>query len=284
MDQKKWKEIMDKEPIPNSILEKMEYLRRRGETVIADKYIKRPTMIEGIRKASALNTLVLNEVEKNIHVGMNTQEIDVIVAEFTEKNGGICAPYRFEGFPKHVCTSVNEEVCHGIPTRLKKLHEGDIINVDCTTIVNGYYGDASRMFYVGRVSEERRKLCEVTKEALEIGLKAAQPWAHVGDIGYAIQNFIKKTGYSVVRDIGGHGVGLEFHEDPFVAHIGQKGRGMVLVPGMVITIEPMINAGGASVVIDPYNDWTISTRDGKDSAQWEYTILITEEGNEVLSY
>lgn len=281
---KRWKKIMEEEPIPSHIKEKMDALRKRGEIVIEDCYIKRPSQIEGIRKASALNTAVLDEVGKHIRVGMTTQEIDDIVHQFTEEHGGICAPYHYEGFPKHVCTSVNEEVCHGIPTRLKKLKEGDIINVDCTTILDGYYGDASRMFYVGEVSRERKELCELTKEALELGLKAAQPWAHVGDIGYAIQSFIKKSKYSVVRDIGGHGVGLEFHEDPFVAHIGQKNRGMVLVPGMILTIEPMINAGSASVVLDPYNNWVISTRDHKDSAQWEYTILITENGNEVLSY
>ncbi len=281
---KRWKQIMLDEPIPTHIKERMEELRHQGQVVIDDKYIKRPSQIEGIRKASALNTAVLDEVAKHIKEGMSTQDIDDIVANFTKEHGGICAPYHFEGFPKHVCTSINEEVCHGIPTRLKKLHDGDIINVDCTTILDGYYGDASRMFYIGNVSKERQKLCEITKEALDLAVQVAKPWAHVGDIGYTIQNFIKKTPYSVVRDIGGHGVGLEFHEDPFVSHIGQKHHGMVLVPGMIITIEPMINAGGASVVIDPYNEWVISTRDGKDSAQWEYTILIKEDGNEVISH
>ena len=150
--------------------------------------------------------------------------------------------------------------------------------------MDGYYGDASRMFCIGNISEERRKLVEETKKCLEIGLAAAQPWNTVGDIGYAIQKYATSKGYSVVRELGGHGVGIEFHEDPFVAHVGKKGTGMVLVPGMILTIEPMINLGKAAVVIDPYDNWTISTRDGKDSAQWEYTILITENGNEVLSY
>ncbi len=284
MDLKLWQEIDQNEPIPEHILKRMEELRHRGAILPEEKYIKRPTMIEGIRKASLLNKQVLDEVEKHIHVGMSTQEIDDIVKDFTEKNGGICAPYHYEGFPKHVCTSINSVVCHGIPKHIQKLHDGDIINVDCTTIVDGYYGDASRMFCIGNVSEERRKLVEETKKCLEIGLAAAQPWNTVGDIGYAIQKYATSKGYSVVRELGGHGVGIEFHEDPFVAHVGKKGTGMVLVPGMILTIEPMINLGKAAVVIDPYDNWTISTKDGKDSAQWEYTILITEDGNEVLSY
>lgn len=284
MDEKLWAEIDEKEPIPPHIYERMEELRRKRQDVPEDKLIKRPTMIEGIRKAGIVNTGVLDEVAKQIKAGMTTQQIDDIVREYTHAHGGICAPYGFEGYPKSVCTSINEEVCHGIPSKLRKIHDGDIINVDATTIVDGYYADASRMFLIGNVSEQRRKLVEDTKKALEIGIAAAQPWAHIGDIGYAISKFAHKQGYSVVRELGGHGVGCDFHEDPFVAHIGSKGRGMVLVPGMVITIEPMINIGKPNVVIDPYNDWTIYTADRKDSAQWEHTILITETGNEILTY
>ena len=183
MDLKLWQEIDQNEPIPEHILKRMEELRQKGAILPEEKYIKRPTMIEGIRKASLLNKQVLDEVEKHIHVGMSTQEIDNIVKDFTEKNGGICAPYHYEGFPKHVCTSINSVVCHGIPKHIQKLHDGDIVNVDCTTIVDGYYGDASRMFCIGNVSEERRKLVEETKKCLEIGLAAAQPWNTVGDIG-----------------------------------------------------------------------------------------------------
>lgn len=215
---------------------------------------------------------------------MSTQEIDDIVKEYTQSHDAICAPYHYEGYPKSVCTSINDEVCHGIPSRHRKLKDGDIVNVDVSTIYKDYYSDASRMFMIGNVSSSRKRLVEDTKKALEIGIEAAQPWATVGDIGYAINKFAKSRGYSVVRGIGGHGVGIEFHEDPFVAHVGQKHTGMLLVPGMIITIEPMINAGKASVVIDPYNEWTIYTEDGKDSAQWEHTILITETGNEVLTY
>ena len=284
MDEKLWDEIDEREPIPAHIYAKMEELRHRRQDVPEDRLIKRPTMIEGIRRAGVVNTGVLDEVAKRIHAGMTTQEIDDIVVEYTHAHGGICAPYGFEGYPKSVCTSINDEVCHGIPSKLRKIHDGDIINVDATTIVDGYYADASRMFMIGNVSDVRRKLVEDTKKALEIGIAAAQPWAHVGDIGAAIAKFAHKQGYSVVRELGGHGVGCDFHEDPFVAHVGTKGRGMVLVPGMVITIEPMINLGKAAVVIDPYNDWTISTKDGSDSAQWEHTILITETGNEILTY
>ena len=284
IDEKRWQEIDEKEPIPSHILERMEYLRKKHKDVIDDEWIKRPSQIEGIRKAGEINTGVLDEVGKLIHEGMSTQDIDDIVSKYTAEHGGICAPLNYEGFPKSVCTSINGEVCHGIPARHRKLRNGDIINVDCTTILDGYYADASRMFMIGNVSEERRKLVEETKKCLEIGMQAAQPWAHVGDIGYAIAKYAHSKGYSVVRELGGHGVGIDFNEDPFVAHVGSKGKGMVLVPGMIITIEPMINAGKAAVEIDPYNNWTIYTRDGSDSAQWEHTILITEDGNEILTY
>ncbi len=284
IDEKRWQEIDEKEPIPSHILERMEYLRKKHKDVIDDEWIKRPSQIEGIRKAGEINTGVLDEVGKLIHEGMSTQDIDDIVSKYTAEHGGICAPLNYEGFPKSVCTSINGEVCHGIPARHRKLRNGDIINVDCTTILDGYYADASRMFMIGNVSEERRRLVEETKKCLEIGIQVAQPWAHVGDIGYAIAKYAHSKGYSVVRELGGHGVGIDFHEDPFVAHVGSKGKGMVLVPGMIITIEPMINAGKAAVEIDPYNNWTIYTRDGSDSAQWEHTILITEDGNEILTY
>ena len=283
MDER-WKQIDRDEPIPSHILERMAECRKRRMILPDEEYIKRPSQIEGIRRAGVINTGVLDEVAGKIHAGMSTQDIDNIVAEYTKAHGAICAPLNYEGYPKSVCTSVNEEVCHGIPSRLKKLHDGDIINVDCTTILDGYYADASRMFMIGNVSPARKKLVEETRKCLEIGIAAAQPWATIGDIGYAISKYARSLGYSVVRELGGHGVGLEFHEDPFVSHIGKKGTGMVLVPGMVITIEPMINAGKAGGVIDPYNDWTIYTADGKDSAQWEHTILITETGNEILTY
>ena len=279
-----WKKIDEEEPIPENVKERMEELRKHKANVIDDKWIKRPTMIEGIRKAGVVNTGVLDFISDRIHDGMSTQEIDDLVVQYTKDHGGICARLNYQGFPKSDCTSINDEVCHGIPARRRKLRDGDIINVDCTTIVDGYYADASRMFMIGQVSEERRRLVEETKKCLEIGIAAAQPWNTVGDIGAAIQKYASSKGYSVVRELGGHGVGIDFHEDPFVSHVGRKHTGMVLVPGMVLTIEPMINAGKAGVTIDPYNNWTIYTADGKDSAQWEHTILITETGNEILTY
>ncbi len=272
------------EPVPSHILEKMEECRKKRMLVPDLNLIKRPSQIEGIREASRINTMVLDEVAKQIHVGMTTQEIDDIVREFTHSQNAICAPYQFEGYPKSVCTSINQEVCHGIPARHRKLHDGDIVNVDATTIYKGYYGDASRMFLIGNVSEARRRLVEETRKCLEVGLEAAKPWNTVGDIGAAIVKYAHSRGYSVVRELGGHGVGVDFHEDPFVSHDAKAHTGMVLVPGMVLTIEPMINAGKAGVCIDPYNGWTIYTQDGKDSAQWEHTILITETGNEILTY
>ena len=284
MDNKLWKQIDQEEPIPEHIKEKMKELKKQGETFIDEKYIKRPTQIEGMRKAGKVNTELLDEIGKIIRVGMSTQEIDDFVVEFTKAHNGICAPLGYQGYPKSVCTSINHEVCHGIPSRLIHLHEGDIVNVDCTTIIDGYYADASRMYYVGEVSPERKKLVEETKKCLEIGIEAAKPWAHLGDIGEAINSYAQSKGYSVVRALGGHGVGIEFHEDPFVAHIGKKNTGEILVPGMTITIEPMINAGVPEVYLDAMNGWTVYTQDHKDSAQWEHTILITEEGNEIITH
>jgi methionyl aminopeptidase len=283
MDRKK-RSYFETEPIPAPIREKMEECRRRHLLVPEDTLIKRPSQIEGIRRAGVVNTGVLDAVAAAIHDGMTTQEIDDLVVAYTHSHGGICAPYHFEGYPKSVCTSINEEVCHGIPARHRHLRDGDIVNVDCTTIVDGYYADASRMFMIGEVSPARRRLVEETKKCLEIGMAAAKPWGQVGDIGAAIHKYARQQGFSVVRDLGGHGVGIDFHEDPFVAHDARAHTGMVLVPGMVITIEPMINAGKAAVVIDPYNGWTIYTADHSDSAQWEHTLLITETGCEILSY
>lgn len=276
--------IFEQEPIPAHILEKMEECRKKGMIVPDPELIKRPTQIAKIKESAKINTGVLDAVAAAIKPGMTTQDIDDIVSSYTKEHGAICAPYQYEGFPKSVCTSINDEVCHGIPARLRKLHNGDIVNVDVSTILDGYFSDASRMFMIGEVSPARRRLVEETKKCLEAGLSAVKPWGTVGDIGYAVSKYAKSKGYSVVKELGGHGVGLEFHEDPFVSHVGKRGKGMVLVPGMIFTIEPMINAGKAGVVIDPYNNWTISTVDGKDSAQWEHTILVTETGYEILTY
>ena len=220
----------------------------------------------------------------SVDKGMTTEEIDQIVYQFTVKNGGTPAPLGFCGFPKSVCTSVNDQVCHGIPDPKVVLRNGDIVNVDVSTIVDGYYGDASRMFEIGRVDQRARDLVAITKECLKRGVAAARPWGHLGDVGAACGAFAHKHHYSVVEEFGGHGVGVEFHEDPFVAHTGKKGTGVLLVPGMIFTIEPMLNEGRKGVFIDSANDWTVYTEDGSLSAQWEHTILITETGAEILTY
>ena len=190
----------------------------------------------------------------------------------------------YEGFPKSVCTSVNEVVCHGIPNEFEVLKEGDIINVDVSTILDGYYSDASRMFVIGQTTPEKQKLVDVAKECLEIGMQAARPFGFVGDIGNAIERHAKKNGFSIVRDLCGHGVGLEFHEEPEVEHFGRKGTGMLLVPGMVFTIEPMVNMGDWRVFVDAEDGWTVVTEDELPSAQWEHTFVMTEHGLEILTY
>ena len=263
--------------------EKLESLRRMGCIVPSHKIIKTPEQIEGIRQSARINIAVLDYVAQHIREGVTTEEIDRWVYEQTVNAGAIPAPLNYEGFPKSVCTSVNEEVCHGIPSEECILKEGDIINVDVSTIYNGYYSDASRMFMIGKVSPEKEKLVRVTYECLVLGMQAAKPFGFVGDIGNAIQRHAEKNGFSVVRDLCGHGVGLEFHEEPEVLHFGRKGTGMLLVPGMVFTIEPMINMGTHEVFIDEDNGWTVITVDELPSAQWEHTFVMTDKGLEILT-
>lgn len=263
---------------------RMLYLQEHGHLVPTRELIKTPEQIEGIRRSGVVNTGVLDLVAQEIKEGMSTAAIDKLVYEYTKDHGAIPAPLNYEGFPKSVCTSINEVVCHGIPSEKEILRDGDIINVDVSTILDGYYSDASRMFMIGNVSPEKRRLVEVTKECLQIGMDAAKPFGYVGDIGHAIQKHAEKNGYSVVRDLCGHGVGLEFHEEPEVCHFGRKGTGMVLVPGMVFTIEPMINMGRYQVYIDADDNWTVLTDDGLPSAQWEHTFVMTDSGLEVLTY
>ena len=214
---------------------------------------------------------------------MCTAEIDQLVYDFTTKHGGIPAPLNYDGFPKSVCTSINNVICHGIPSEEDILKEGDIINVDVSTILHGYFSDASRMFTIGEISPRAEKLVRVTAECVERGLRAAKPWGHLGDIAHAINTHARKHGYSVVEDIGGHGIGLDFHEEPFVSYVTPKGSEMVLVPGMMFTIEPMINEGGPEYFIDNENGWTVYTMDGGLSAQIEYMVLVTDKGVKVLS-
>ena len=266
------------------IEEKIKKYRRMGCTVPTHKMIKNEEQIAGIRESSKINTGVLDHVAQHIKAGMSTEDVNTLVHEYTLAHGAIPAPLNYEGFPKSVCVSINEEVCHGIPSKDVILRDGDIVNVDVSTIYNGYFSDASRMFLIGDVSPERRRLVDVTRECLELGIEAARPWGFLGDIGEAIQEYAESNGYSVVREFCGHGVGIEFHERPEVEHVGRRGTGMLLVPGMIFTIEPMINMGKPGIFIDEENGWTVITEDEKPSAQWENTILITEAGVERLTW
>ena len=262
------------------------YWQDKGREVPTRELVLSPEQIEGIRRSGVVNTGVLDAVAQQIHAGMNTLEIDKICMDYCAQHGATPACLGYEGFPKSVCTSINEVVCHGIPKEEDVLEEGDIINVDFTTILDGYYSDASRMFIIGKTTPEKEKLVRVAKECLEVGMEAAKPYCFVGDIGNAIQKYAHKHHYGVVRDLCGHGVGLKFHEEPDVAHYGKKGSGMLLVPGMVFTIEPMINMGTWEVFIDaddPYG-WEVISADELPSAQWEHTFVMTEHGVEILSY
>lgn len=258
--------------------------QEEGFLVPSRKLIKTPEQIEGIRRSGVVNTGVLDLVAQEIHAGMTTLEIDEMVYDYTVSHGAIPATLNYEGFPKSVCTSINEVVCHGIPNEFDVLEEGDIINVDVSTILDGYYSDASRMFVIGQTTPEKQKLVDVARECLEIGMKAARPFGFVVDIGNAIEKHARKNGFSIVRDLCGHGVGLEFHEEPDVEHFGRKGTGMLLVPGMVFTIEPMVNMGDWRVFVDEEDGWTVVTEDELPSAQWEHTFLMTENGLEILTY
>lgn len=272
---------------PTELDKKVMYWESKGKLVPTRELIKTPEQIEGIRRAGKINTAVLDAVAAAIHPGMNTQQIDDICMEVCHQHDAIPACLNYEGFPKSVCTSINEVVCHGIPKETDVLQEGDIVNVDFTTIKDGYYADASRMFIIGgKTTPEKEQLVNVAKECLEIGMEAAKPFGFVGDIGHAIEKHCKKYHYGVVRDLCGHGVGLKFHEDPEVCHYGHRGTGMLLVPGMVFTIEPMINMGTWKVFIDEDDKygWEVITEDELPSAQWEHTLLMTDHGVEILTY
>jgi methionyl aminopeptidase len=244
--------------------------------------IKNAREIEALRVASemAAETLVL--VGERIRAGMTTEEINVLVHEDTLRRGAYPAPLNYHGFPKSVCTSVNEVVCHGIPGP-RTLKDGDIINVDVTTMYKGFYGDTSATFYIGSPSPEARLVVETSRKALELGIAEVKEGARLGDIGAAIQEYVEAQGCSVVRDFVGHGIGRKFHEPPQVKHYGKRGTGDRLKAGMVFTIEPMVNAGRFEVDVDPEDKWTVTTADGSLSAQFEHTIVVTRTGSEVLT-
>lgn len=263
--------------------DKLNLIKNENSILPTIKMIKNKEQIEGIRRAGELNTYLLDYITPFVTEGITTEELNRLAHEETIKQGGIPAPLNYHGFPKSICTSINEVVCHGIPDD-RKLKNGDIVNLDFTTIVDGYYGDASRMFLIGDVKEEHKKLVKVSKECLDIGFNMMKPFIHLGDMGEAIQKHAEENGMSVVVEIGGHGVGNEFHEDPYVPHVGVKNSGVIVVPNMIFTIEPMINLGKRYVETDKNDGWTVTTVDKEYSAQWEYTILITDNGAEILSH
>lgn len=264
--------------------DKINSFATKGHIVPTRDIIKTPEQIEKIKESCKINIAVLDEIEKTIHEGMNTAEIDKLVYDMTTDMGGIPAPLNFEGYPYSVCTSINDQVCHGFPSKDVILKSGDIINVDCSTILNGFFSDSSRMFCIGEVSEEKRKLVQVTKECVEKGVEAVKPWGFLGDMGQAVHDHAYSNGYSIVREIGGHGVGIEFHEEPWVGYHTRKGTDMLLVPGMIFTIEPMVNMGKEDIFIDDKNGWEVYTDDRMPSAQWEVMVLVTEHGNEVICW
>jgi methionyl aminopeptidase len=243
--------------------------------------IKTPEQIEGIRRAGALVIETLDLVEPHIRPGVTTDEINTLVHDYTLGHGAIPAPLNYRGFPKSVCVSINEVICHGIPGH-RVLADGDIVNVDVTSILDGYYADASKTFFVGTPGADARKIVNVSRQSLAEGMAVVKPGNTIGDIGFAIQSYAEGQGCSVVREFVGHGVGVDFHEAPQIPHYGRVGSGVRLVQGMVFTIEPMINLGKKELVVLD-DGWTAVTRDGSLSAQFEQTLLVTETGVESLT-
>ncbi|MBS7327582.1 MAG: type I methionyl aminopeptidase [Oxalobacter sp.] len=254
---------------------------------MAGIYIKTPEQIEGIRKASKLAAEVLDYIEPFVKPGISTGELDKLCHEFITDHNAIPAPLNYcphgsTPYPKATCISLNEVVCHGIPNFNKKLKKGDALNIDITVILDGYYGDTSRMYFAGEPSIMARRLANITYQSMWLGIREVKPGNHFGDIGYVIQHFAENAGYSVVREFCGHGVGIEFHEEPQVLHYGRRGTGEEIKPGMIFTIEPMINVGKRAIT--QLNDgWTVRTKDRSLSAQWEHTILVTDTGYEILT-
>ena len=261
---------------------KIQRYKQEGIKLPQRHLLRTPEQINGIRESARINTALLDFIAQHIREGMTTAEIDHMVYCFTTDHDAIPAPFMYEGFPKSVCTSINDVVCHGIPSTKEVLRNGDIVNVDVSTIYKGYYSDASRMFMIGNVKPEIQRLVQVAKECRDIGVAMAKPWTRLGDLGAAIQAHAEKNGYSVVRDLCGHGVGVKFHEEPDVEHFGKRGTGMMIVPGMTFTIEPMINMGSRNVVIEA-DGWTCRTRDRKPSAHYEHTLAIMNGKTEILT-
>jgi methionyl aminopeptidase len=249
--------------------------------------IKSPQDIEKMRVACRLAAEVLDFIEPHVRAGVTTDQIDRLCHDYmVDVQGCIPAPLNYappgyKPYPKSICTSINHVVCHGVPGP-KALKNGDIVNLDITVIKDGFHGDTSRMFHVGEPSIQARRLCDLTFDCMWRGIRAVRPGAHLGDIGHVIQTYAEANGFSVVREFCGHGIGRRFHEEPQVLHYGRAGTGIALLPGMIFTIEPMINAGKAAIR-QLGDGWTIVTKDHSLSAQWEHTVLVTEDGFEVLT-
>ncbi len=260
-----------------------EKYRKQGYIIFPPSLLKSKQDIEGMRASGKITRDILDMLTDEIKEGVSTQKIDDLVREYTYDHNAIPATLNYKGFPKSCCTSINECVCHGIPDSNRILKDGDIINVDVTTILNGYYADSSRMYSVGTLSENAANIVRVAKECLDIGIEQVKPYSRLNNIGDAIEEHAKKHGYSVVRDLCGHGVGKEFHEEPEILHYAQPNRkGILLVPGMTFTIEPMLNEGTHKCKF-LRDGWTVETADKKLSAQWEHTLVVTDEGYEILT-
>jgi methionyl aminopeptidase len=246
-------------------------------------HIKNKAEIEKMRAAGKLAAELLQYIESFVKPGVNTQELNDICHEYTLKRGATSAPLNYKGFPKSICTSINDVVCHGIPKTSDVLKDGDIINIDVTPILNGYHGDTSKTFLVGKVKPEIKKLVTDTEKAMWIGIEQVRPGNRVNDISNAIDEFLTANGYGIVRDLMGHGIGKKFHEDPQIPHFKQTRLLTKLEEGMTFTIEPMVNLGAYNVVVSKSDKWTVRTKDGKWSAQFEHTVLVTHKGYEILT-
>lgn len=244
--------------------------------------IKNIEQIEGIRRSSKLAGESLKYIEPYIKAGVTTNYLNDLIDAFIREHNAIPATLNYSGYPKSCCISINDVVCHGIPSE-ETLKNGDILNVDVTTILGGYFGDTSKMYKIGKISKQAADLIEITKEALDLGIKQVYPGNRFGNIGYVINEYVSKKGYSVVYEYCGHGVGIKFHEEPQVEHIAPKDSGQVMKPGMIFTIEPMINIGRPEILTSKKDGWTVTTIDGKLSAQYEHTVLVTDDGCEVLT-
>lgn len=264
--------------------ERMEDLAAQGFEVLPRTLLKSTADIEGIKYSAEVNVGSLDYVAAHIGVGTTTEEINQWVHDYCIQHDAIPADLNYEGFPKSVCTSINDVVCHGIPSSDDVLKSGDIVNVDMSTIRNGYFSDSSRMFCIGEVDPEWKRLVDVTYESVQAGLAVVKPWGFLGDVSAAVNKVATDAGYTVVREFGGHGIGLEFHEDPWVGFNERPGTGPILVPGMCFTIEPMVNMGQPDIDMNDPNGWTVRTADGLPTAQWEVQLVVTEVGYDLISW